>query len=453
MASPKTKMRHALLQSERGGYESQRKKPPKQGWDDMTQIGCALFDGMQARPFTTQLAGTPKARAKSGARSIANWQRDYNPKGLCTELTMPQRFQRVVKMKQEAAQEAERRQIPVEAVEEEMYQAVRARSTRIDTGLRKDEMAMPSRTYPNDGGPPRLFDGSEKLEEAFNFRDARDMFRGEAWEAMGEELKNLNEFKPPPRVPEEAARLGTRGSFSNPVSPETLRNLTAKKTFTRKVVQPCPNNCGYIIDWNGTHCCAVCAKRPGHHGDKCSRMNATVKVKDDKILGADSVVGLKKLLVRKYGSVSAAWRNCLDFDGNGKLSFAEWSRAMRLIGFEGNIKDTYRQLDEDNSGIVTFEEFDPVIAKKLKEFQSKWTKKYGDDWDAAWISIDDNANNMLDPQEFEEVCELIGYSGKPFELFKELRFHPSRKFLTLEDFKGMPKTDWHFQNQAQLRSI
>merc|ERR1719408_589612 len=102
---------------------------------------------------------------------------------------------------------------------------------------------------------------------------------------MGEELVKLNEFKPPPRVIDEA-RSGARGSFSMGVSPEALRNIATKKDFTRKAVEPCPNNCGYIIDWNGTHCCAVCAKRPGHHSDKCSRKNATVKVKDDKILGA-----------------------------------------------------------------------------------------------------------------------------------------------------------------------
>merc|ERR1719465_285987 len=112
-----------------------------------------MFDGMAARPFTSQLAGSPKARAKSGARSIANWQRDYNVKGLCEEKPTTLRFQRVMKMKQQAQKEASRRDVSVEMIEEEMYQAMRACSTRIDTGLRKDEMEAPSRTYPSDGGP------------------------------------------------------------------------------------------------------------------------------------------------------------------------------------------------------------------------------------------------------------------------------------------------------------
>merc|ERR1719263_2437949 len=111
----------------------------------------------------------------------------------------------------------------------------------------------------------------------------------------------------------------------------------------------------------------------------------------------------------------------LDQAGKGKLSFAEWSKALRQVGFEGNIKATYRQLDDDGSGIVTFEELEPDLAAKLKEFITKMQDKYGTDWDGVWRQIDDNS--MLDREEFEEVCELIGYSGNSWELFKQLRWH------------------------------
>merc|ERR1719240_524222 len=113
-----------------------------------------------------------------------------------------------------------------------MYQALRARSHRIDTNLRKCELHAPTRAVPVNGGPPKLFDGSERLEENFSFKDARDMFRGDAWEGMAEALAKANDFKPPSRSLEAGSprtakserqfRGATRGSFSAGVTPEAL---------------------------------------------------------------------------------------------------------------------------------------------------------------------------------------------------------------------------------------
>lgn len=387
-----------FLNAERPYYESSRKNP-KQGWNSMTQVDTThkMFDGMQARPYAFQVGGSPKARAKSGARSISAWQRDYNSKGLCNEKVSSLRFERTLKMKVEALKEAERRKISVEAVEEEMYQQQRACSTRIDTGLRKDEMKTPNRTYPTGGGPPRLYDGGEKLEDDFNFKDAREMFRGEAWESMNETLRTMEQFKPKARALDEANKTAKRsGSFSNAVTPEELQK---QKQFSKRKEQQI----------------------------ECVR---------------EDLEKLKKHMVRHYGTICAAWRHGLDFDGNGKLSFAEWSKALRQVGFEGNIKATYKVLDDDSSGIVTFGELEPEWAGRLKEFTEKLMKYYGDgkfNWETVWKKIDDNGNNQLDKAEFEEVCELIGYTGRPWDLFKELRFHPSRRFLNLEDFQSMPK--------------
>lgn len=385
------------LMAERSGYESKKKKTKHSGWDSMTQVNLyhAMFDGMQARPYTAQLAGSPKARAKSGPRSLHAWQRDYNTKGLISEKPMTLRHQRVVKMKETAAKEAERRGLPTEVVEDEMYEAQRATSKRIDTGIRKDEMHVPTRTYPVGGGPPRLFDGSEQLEETFSLKDARDMFRGEAWEMMSETLSKLDEFKPPARPRTVEARKGDkRGSFSAGVSQAALAR---------------------------------------------AQRSESPKAKERQALGAADIESLKKLLVRKYGSICAAWRHVLDLDGNGKLSFLEWCKGLRAVGFEGNIKGTYKQLDDDNSGIVTLNELEPELSMRIKDFRIKLHAKYGTHIDDMWRLIDENGNNQLDPGEFDEVCVNIGYEGNSMELFKQFRSHPSRKFLNKEDFNAIPK--------------
>jgi len=120
------------------------------------------------------------------------------------------------------------------------------------------------------------------------------------------------------------------------------------------------------------------------------------------------------------------------------LAFTEWSKALRTVGFQTNAKALFQHMDVDGDGIVSFLEFEPDIAPKLKEFRTLLFKKYGDTIDKVWRTIDDNGNNMLDPDEFEEICVNIGYQGISIELFKQLRSHPSRKFLTKEDIKAIP---------------
>lgn len=43
---------------------------------------------------------------------------------------------------------------------------------------------------------------------------------------------------------------------------------------------PCPGNCGHMVTWHATHCCAECARNPGNHDDTCDRK----KVKGNPML-------------------------------------------------------------------------------------------------------------------------------------------------------------------------
>jgi len=377
--------KQAALVAERSGYAATLTKKKVHGWNDMTQYGSkhTMFDGLQARPYTSQLAGTPMTRARSGARSVDPWQRDYNTKGLIMEKVTSLRYQKVVEMRKKAQKEAERRKLPVEVVEEEMYQAQSAASKRIDTGIRKIEMSAPCRTTTSGGGPPRLFDGNEKLEEDFDLYAARDMFRGEAWDLMSETLKTIEEFKPPARSDKK------RGSC-HPVSPAEAKAAEQKKKKTDQI-------------------------------------------------GAADLSSLKKLLIRKYGGLWQSWRNCLASDGVNQLSFAQWSKAMRSCGFEGNVKAVWKQLDDDNSGLISIAELCGHSAAKMRSFQEKVLAKYGPTWEDVWRVIDADHSNQVDQDEFEEVCASVGYEGDAHALYKILRSHPSRKFLNLEDFTAIPK--------------
>lgn len=405
--------------TERSGYQVFKRPPAEQqGWDSMTQVSAEqrnlahrLFDGLNARPYTSKLGGSPAKRAVSGSRSVHAWQRDYNTRGLPDEKPTTMRLERAMKIKAKAEKEAARRGIPAADVEKEIYKTQRMQTKRIDTGIRKNDVETIRAEPSSDGGKARMIDANERLQEGFSFQDAKEMFRGEAWQVMCEALSSLDAFVPPAEVHRDAlgdplrprfepdARGGARASFSNIIFGEDVPK--ALTTF-------------------------------GDKGD--------VK----KVNAANDFALLKKHLIRKYGSATASWRCLLVPDGeNGKgrvglLAFAEWAKALRTVGFQTNAKALFQHMDQDDDGIVSFLEFEPEIAPKLKEFRSLLFKKYGDTIDKVWKKIDENGNNMLDPEEFEEICSNIGYEGASIELFRQLRIHPSRKFLTKEDMKAIP---------------
>jgi len=145
---------------------------------------------------------------------------------------------------------------------------------------------------------------------------------------------------------------------------------------------------------------------------------------------------MKKGLIRKYGSIVAGWRNGLDLVGNGKVSFHEFSKAARSIGFAGNIRKTFNELDTNQNGIITLNEVDPESYQKLSRFQELLHGKYSS-YENAWKSLDANCNGILELSEFDKVCQDIGYAYSSKALFQQLLTSPAKKVLSFEDVESV----------------
>merc|ERR1711959_53678 len=68
-----------------------------------------------------------------------------------------------------------------------------------------------------------------------------------------------------------------------------------------------------------------------------------------------------------------AWREKLDFDGNGKLSFVEFSKAVRDIGFVGDVKRIFKELDSNRSGQLSFHDLDSAAGFHYDEEMARRT--------------------------------------------------------------------------------
>lgn len=150
-------------------------------------------------------------------------------------------------------------------------------------------------------------------------------------------------------------------------------------------------------------------------------------------IGAGNLDSFKALLVRRFGSITAAWRNHLDADANGKLSFGEFCQAVRMIGYTGNLKNLWKELDDDCSGTITLKELDAEAHQALKGFRAFLWKKYGDFFQAWKKGLDVNKNGTVDEQEFIQALKDMGYPGNAKKLFSYLRADQGKRWITISD--------------------
>ena len=117
-------------------------------------------------------------------------------------------------------------------------------------------------------------------------------------------------------------------------------------------------------------------------------------------------------MVRKYGSLLRAWREGLDTDRSGKLSFAEFHKSARDNGFAGSAKEIWREMDADNTGFISFAEFCPEIGELFFSFISVLRDRHGGSLVRAWKeSLDTTRSGMVsgvvtDAKHANEVEEL-----------------------------------------------
>jgi hypothetical protein len=154
--------------------------------------------------------------------------------------------------------------------------------------------------------------------------------------------------------------------------------------------------------------------------------------------GLSTAKGFKRALIARCGSLYGAWRGYLDLDGNGRLTFGEFTQALHRLGMFGEIKSLWSQLVKTEDGIaegcLLFGDLDPETDKALTELREKLTAKYGNML-LAWLKgMDFKGSGCVNEKTFCEACQKIGYSGDSKKLFRVLQPDGGRTYLTLKDF-------------------
>lgn len=165
---------------------------------------------------------------------------------------------------------------------------------------------------------------------------------------------------------------------------------------------------------------------------------AELKAEFDKITkmkaGLHSVKGFKQALSKRCGSLYGAWREALDLDGNGRLTFGEFCQGLQRLGMFGEIRGLWKELDVNNQGYISFKDLDASTDAMLQEFRKKLVEKYGNMLKAWMKGVDVKGTNCVNEAAFLKACETVGFSGDAKKLFRVLQPDASRKYLTLKDF-------------------
>ena len=84
-----------------------------------------------------------------------------------------------------------------------------------------------------------------------------------------------------------------------------------------------------------------------------NKQKEDIKAKHDLEIGIGNTTPemFVKHCKERFGNLRRAWQNHFDADGNGKLSFIEFTDAVRHLGYHGSIKELYKFFDADNSGV------------------------------------------------------------------------------------------------------
>eukprot|EP00746_Dinoflagellata_sp_MGD_P163945 gnl/MRDRNA2_/MRDRNA2_92278_c0_seq1.p1 gnl/MRDRNA2_/MRDRNA2_92278_c0~~gnl/MRDRNA2_/MRDRNA2_92278_c0_seq1.p1 ORF type:complete len:1217 (-),score=374.01 gnl/MRDRNA2_/MRDRNA2_92278_c0_seq1:38-3688(-) len=165
----------------------------------------------------------------------------------------------------------------------------------------------------------------------------------------------------------------------------------------------------------------------------------------------------KAALARRWGSLLAAWRLGLDVDGNGRITFFEWGRAMREAGFQGSAKVTFQLFCKDGCEFIKLDDIDPESAQKLHEqeeaarkeierqehklqklnekstgvdmidkmdrsfktLKRKWVELHGDLW-TVWKNMLDQGDGRTTRERFCAAARTVGFPGDLRVVFNEV---------------------------------
>ena len=157
-------------------------------------------------------------------------------------------------------------------------------------------------------------------------------------------------------------------------------------------------------------------------------------------MGFSKLDGFQSMLKIKYGNIFRAWKEGLDTDGSGKLSFGEFCTAVRKIGYCGSVQLLWDALSREEEGVVgkfiELQDIAPEEGKLMESFRSALLELHGGSYIRAWKeTLDTNKSGHVSCEQIQEVMRSINFPQPRKDAKKIFEFldYDHSGFLTLEE--------------------
>lgn len=163
----------------------------------------------------------------------------------------------------------------------------------------------------------------------------------------------------------------------------------------------------------------------------------------------------REVLTSKFGSITRAWRMGLDADNSGLLDFREFCSAVKSLGFTGNLRTLWFNLDTDDSGSISLKELDAPAAAALEKFRARSTLSHGSIPNMWRSCLDRDHSKTVSYQEFAAHVGELGYEDddETWELFCLLIVRPGCTYITLDDILFLQSWEEHKRAQQYRKRL
>mmetsp|Transcript_118580 Transcript_118580/g.369379 ORF Transcript_118580/g.369379 Transcript_118580/m.369379 type:complete len:442 (-) Transcript_118580:75-1400(-) len=125
---------------------------------------------------------------------------------------------------------------------------------------------------------------------------------------------------------------------------------------------------------------------------------------------------LRRLMLASHGRPLRVWRSLLDKDNSNLVTWVEFQEACQAVGFRGDIGGAWCHLDQDTSGTISLQEFDPHTAEMLVSFKA-WVQDHFGTVEFAFRSLDTDGSGSVSFSELKRGCMRLKWEGDAREIF------------------------------------
>lgn len=144
------------------------------------------------------------------------------------------------------------------------------------------------------------------------------------------------------------------------------------------------------------------------------------------------------MLLRRYHTVIGAWKE-LDRAQRGRVSYFDFCRACREMGYERETRALWEALDKNGDGFLSLEELEPRTGRLLQEFAAAARRAHGtakDAWERCFCST---GYGRCAAEFFVRGCADLGFQGSAAAVYAALDIDRSPAGVSFKEFLMLDK--------------